>query len=276
MKGVTVYHQIKALCEQYSYRECARRLGISVNTVQKYAQMSMEEAAAYFKESRRGSQFDEARGFIVDELRRFPMLKSPKLLRKIRVKYPHITAKQRALRAYLVALRKQLLDADPGSIRYHEPILDMQPGVQVQVDIGEKWVLRNKDGSRFKVWFLSFVFSYSRNIYAIFQGKVYDTDSFIDAHIAAFRYFGGIAEEYVYDQTKLVVINERFREVWLNKRFHDFAVQCGFRVHVCEGYDPQSKGKVENSIRYIKGDFLYGDYFENVAAVNKAALNWLA
>ena len=39
-----MYHQIKALRRHYSLRECADLLGISVNTVSKYDQMSLEEA----------------------------------------------------------------------------------------------------------------------------------------------------------------------------------------------------------------------------------------
>ena len=83
----------------------------------------------------------------------------------------------------------------------------------------------------------------------------YDTATFIIAHQQAFSYFGGVAKEYVYDQTKLVVINERYREVLLNEPFHQFALAHDFGVHVCEGYDPQSKGKVERSVRYVKEDF---------------------
>ena len=287
-----MYHQIKALRRQYSLRDCADRLGISVNTVSKYDQMSLEEASCYFAQGQRVSQFDEARAFIIEELSRFPRLKAPKLLRKIRERYPSITAKERALRAYIAPLRQAINEGSDKKIRYYEPVLDMQPGRQVQVDIGEEWVEREradclprpsgvksesgpKVGGRFKVYFASFVFSYSRKKYAIFQGRPFDTESFINAHISAFFYFGGIAREYVYDQTKLVVINERYREVWFNERFYQFALKCGFSIRVCEGYDPESKGKVENAIRYTKGDFLYGDYFENVEAVNKAALVWL-
>jgi transposase len=285
MKGAEVYHQIKALRRQYSLRGCARLLGISVNTVIKYDQMSLEEASSYFSQNQRGSQFDEARTFIIEELIRFPRIKAPKLLRKIRARYPSITAKERALRAYIAPFRQAISEGQDKKIRYYEPVLDMEPGVQVQVDIGEEWVEREGAGSlsapmksgagRFKVYFVSFVFSYSRKKYAIFQGRPFDTESFINAHISAFRYFDGIAREYVYDQTKLVVINERYREVWFNERFYQFALKCGFSVRVCEGYDPESKGKVENAIRYTKGDFLYGDYFENVEAVNKAVLVWL-
>ncbi|TVM01579.1 MAG: transposase, partial [Candidatus Brocadia sp. WS118] len=68
MKGAEVYHQIKALRRQYSLRDCADRLGISVNTVSKYDQMSLEEASCYFAQGQRVSQFDEARAFIIEEL----------------------------------------------------------------------------------------------------------------------------------------------------------------------------------------------------------------
>ena len=38
-------------------------------------------------------------------------------------------------------------------------------------------------------------------------------------HDAAFRYFSGCPEECVYDQTKLVVLHEQYRELQLNQGF---------------------------------------------------------
>jgi len=43
----------------------------------------------------------------------------------------------------------------------------------------------------------------------------------------------------------LVVIAEAFRELTVNQRFHKYATAAGIRIHACEGYDPESKGKVE-------------------------------
>ena len=51
-------------------------------------------------------------------------------------------------------------------------------------------------------------------------------------------------QECVYDQTKLVVIHEIFRELGLNQRFHQYATGAGFHIRACEGYDPESKGMI--------------------------------
>lgn len=274
MKGATVYHKIKALRTHYSIRDCAGILGISVNTVQKYEAMSLEEASVYLGRQKRKSQFDEAREYILDQLEEFPRITASKLLRKVKEKCSSITAKERAFRKYLSPLRKQIRDEQ--RIRYYEPVIDMVPGHQVQVDMGEEAVCKDKDGNTFKIYFISFVFSYSRSGFVSFQSRPFNTESFIEAHLEAFDYFGGVAREYVYDQTKLVVITEKYREVFFNEHFHQFALRYEFIPKVCEGYDPESKGKVERFIRYVKEDFLYGDYFSGIEAVRQRGLSWLS
>jgi transposase len=272
MKGAMVYHQIQSMKEEHTVRDCARKLGVSVNTVRKYAKMDLQEAASYMDKVKRGSQYDVAREFIEQYLSVFPQITATKLLRKVKARYPEISGKVRGFRKYLLPLRQEVKE---GEFRHYAPVLDMQPGVQVQVDIGEEDICRNAGGEGFKSYFVSFVFSYSRKGFVSFRGHCYDTDSFIEAHEQAFEYFGGIAEEYVYDQSRLVVIEERYREVFFNERFQHFALKHGFRIRICEGYDPQSKGKVERFIGYVKSDFLYGDYFADVAALNERGREWL-
>ncbi len=271
MIGVIVYHQIKALRRDHSVRLCAEKLGVSVNTVRKYEVMDLSEASVYFEESLRSSQFEVAREFIEDRLAQFPKISAVKLLRQVKARYPEIRGKVRAFRDYLRPLRSA---AKLEKIRHYEPVLDLVAGYQVQVDGGESRVVRG-DGSEFKVYFIVFVFSYSRQMYVHFQGRPYDTADFIRDHQSAFAYFGGVAREYVYDQTRLVVINERYREVLLNERFHRFALGHDFGVRVCEGYDPQSKGKVERGVRYVKESFLYGEHFSDVADVERRSADWL-
>lgn len=102
-----------------------------------------------------------------------------------------------------------------------------------------------------------------------------NTETFIQLHDEAFRYFGGVTEECVYDQTKLVVIDEQYRELTLNQRFHQYATSAGYRIHACEGYDPESKGKVEAGVKYVKQDALYGERFADEAAVRAHLRDWL-
>jgi len=82
-------------------------------------------------------------------------------------------------------------------------------------------------------------------------------------------------EECVYDQTKLVVISETFRELNLNQHFYQYATTAGFRIHACEGYDPESKGKVEAGVKYAKQNGLYGETFANWTDLEQCFSDWL-
>ena len=269
-----MYHKIKALRQRHSIRQCASLLGISVNTVRKYECMTLQEASDYLPKVKRSSQFDQAREFVVLYIENFPKISASKLYQKVVAQYPDIRAKERAFRKWVAPIRATI---SPKKQRHYEPIIDMQPGQQVQVDGGESWVqCSNIASEKFKVYFIAFVFSCSRMAYLYFQERPFKTTDFIKAHLAAFQFFGGIAREYVYDQSKLVVIQEKYGEVLFNQQFHEFANRYQFLPKVCEGYDPESKGKVERFIRYTKENFLYGDYFIDIEAIRKAALVWLA
>jgi len=272
LKGAEMYHKIKAMRGERSVRQTADVLGISTGCVQKYSKMSLEEGAGYIKHLKRKSQFDEVRSFIEKQIKIYPKITATKLLRKIKIKHPEITVGVRAFRNYIGPFREKYRN---NKFRHYRPVFSTIPGEQVQVDAGEYCVRRDLSGQETKVYFVSFVFSYSGKMYVSFQNRPYKTDDFIKAHLEAFHYFGGVAKEYVYDQTKLVVIKEKYREVWFNEQFHQFALKYEFLPVVCEGYDPESKGKVERSIRYIKEDFLYGDIFPKIESVRKASLIWL-
>jgi hypothetical protein len=109
--------------------------------------------------------------------------------------------------------------------------------------------------------------SFSRLMYVGLSWKPLDTRQFIQLHDEAFRYFGGVPEECVYDQTKLVVLDEQYRELNLNPLFARYATTIGLHIHACEGYDPESKGKVEAGVKYVKQDALYGEEFDSRDAV---------
>ena len=273
MKGVEMYHKIKAyLSEGKSIRETGSILCISPGTVQKYSKMDLATSSVYLKKVRRKSRFEIASSFIDEELQQHPQMKSTKLLRKIRRNYPEITTKVRALRDYIKPIREKYKN---NKQRFYRPVINHKDGGQVQVDPGEYTVKVDITGKTLKVYFIVFVFSYSRMMFVSFQERPYKTDDFLKAHLEAFQFFGGVAKEYVYDQTKLVVIEEKYREVWFNEKFNDFALRYEFLPVVCEGYDPESKGKVERSVSYVKDDFLYGDYFADIESVRRGSTEWL-
>ncbi len=98
----------------------------------------------------------------------------------------------------------------------------------------------------------------------------------IQAHEEAFACFGGIPGEIVYDQDKLLLVSENVGDLLLTEAFRSYRQYRGFELYFCRKNDPQSKGKIENVIGYIKYNFLRGrTYFDN-PTLNAQGIDWLA
>lgn len=267
-------HKIKGLYDNsqgLSIRAIARELGISRNTVRKY--LAMDEAAIDAAQANpsRTKRLDEHRDYLIHQLKAYPKLSAVKLARRLRDKVGELPASERSIRRYVHALKQEVAASQ---WRYYEPVLDAVPGVQCQVDPGELRGVWVGDQER-TLHFVVFVLSCSRLMYVGLSFQPLDTETFIQLHDEAFRYFGGVTEECVYDQTKLVVLDEQYRELNLNQRFHQYATSAGYRIHACVGYDPESKGKVEAGVKYVKQDALYGERFANETGVRAHLLDWL-
>lgn len=257
-------HKIKAMHDEgrgQSIRGIAQELRLSRNTVRKYLAQSVDEISHAMGQATRRKKLDDYKPFIISLLQGFPNLSAVKIERRLREQFPELDSSRRTLRRYVSALKQDVCVKQP---RYYQPVVDM--GELRDVPIGG--VMRT-------VYFAVFVLSYSRLMYVVASLLPVDTDAFIRMHDAAFRYFGGTPRECVYDQTKLVVIQEEFREVTLNSRFAQYATHAGFAIRVCEGYDPESKGKVEAGVKYVKHDGFYGETYRTVEDMHDCLATWL-
>ncbi|MCB5269030.1 MAG: IS21 family transposase [Candidatus Cloacimonetes bacterium] len=254
-----------------SQREIAAELRISKSTVNKYCHISEAEGEIHACCRAGRSEFAIAEDYIRDRLLNKPKLRLSRLYKEVIARHPEIRAKPRAFRKYVQKMKGDL----PKPQGRVFSVVETQPGKQIQVDMGELRV-DCSSGGKFKVYFCGFVLSFSRQLYVHCQIKPYNTDDFIDAHRQSFLFFGGLADEYIYDQTKLVAISEKYREVLFNQVFHQFALKAGFHPMVCEGYDPQSKGKIERCIKEVKAGFLYGSAFANLVELRNQMQEWLS
>ena len=102
--------------------------------------------------------------------------------------------------------------------------------------------------------------SYSRLDY---YEKVYDqrVETFIQCHINAFEYFGGVPEVVKIDNLKAAILEANFYEPIYQRMYKDFANYYGFRPIPCRVYHPNDKGKVESGIKYVKRNFFQGRDF---------------
>jgi len=178
------------------------------------------------------------------------------------------------LREFLQPLRKE---AHCVAVRRFET----PPGLQAQVDWGDLGDITHAEGSRHKLNGFVMTLGYSR---AMFLDIATDQKlpNFLRMHEAAFEYLGGVPEEILYDNTKTVVLKtltqgvDNRGEVKLHPTFTDFARYWGFTPRLCRPYRPQTKGKVENGIGYVRKNFLCGRDADGVEDLSHQARLWIA
>lgn len=265
-----MYHAIHVLrTQEHSIRKIANLLGISKTTVVEYLKMNCAEAEKKLSSVQRTSKLAPFEEHYRKHLERYPKFRASRLYRDFVKEHPEINIGDRTFRNFI---RKIKDDLDCKDVRYFTPV-DYFPGVQIQVDPGELKV-ESISGDQFKVYFIVFILSYSRKKYVYFQTRPINTVDFIHAHQSCFDYLGHIPQQMVYDQTKLVVIKEKYREVWYNQKFIQYLTSLEISPYACEGYDPQSKGLVERAVKEVKEDFLYGSEFLDIDDVRRKSLTW--
>jgi hypothetical protein len=158
--------------------------------------------------------------------------------------------------------------------RQYEMVEELPYGKQGQVDFGE-YNMRDTLGKRVKVFFFTLVLSRSRFKYVWFTDRYFTAHLAIHAHENAFAYIGGIPAELVYDQDKVFVVSENGGDIVLTDAFRAYTREQAFSLHFCRKADPESKGKVENVVKYVKQSFLYNRPYYNIETLNDEAMGWL-
>ncbi|MFC1808464.1 IS21 family transposase [Candidatus Omnitrophota bacterium] len=153
-------------------------------------------------------------------------------------------------------------------IRIHTP-----PGQEAQVDFGYVGLTTDNASKKRKTWVFNMKLSYSRLDY---YQKVYDqrVETFIECHINAFNYFGGIPEYVRIDNLKAAILEANFYEPIYQKLYKNFADHYGFKPLPCRIYSPNDKGKVESGIGYAKGNFFAGRTFKGGNDLDKRLADW--
>ena len=77
---------------------------------------------------------------------------------------------------------------------------------------------------------------WSRGCYVELVRKA-DTAAFIQCHVNAFEYLGGVPRRCLYDNAKVITLgrDEEKRPIW-NQRMLDFALRVGFEARLCQPY----------------------------------------
>lgn len=97
------------------------------------------------------------------------------------------------------------------------------------------------------------------------------TTNFINFHERAFEYFGSMPEEIVYDQDRLLIVSENFSYIIYTYEFANYRQRKKFNTFICRGSDPETKGRIEAVVKYIKNNFAH----HRVFTFNQQTPEWL-
>lgn len=251
--------------------EIAQKVGVSAPSVRKW--WSIEEKA--FDELIKGNYayLDNYREYILNILRLCPQTRETNILYRLQEEFPDFRCHKKTFYRYMKALREQTGFAQ-FSGRSTSPREESPPGYEAQVDFGQ-FKMKDMYGKPVRVYFFCMVLAYSRMHYLYFSREPFTTREAIKAHEHAFVYFGGRPQTILYDQDRVFVVSENFGNIVLIPEFEKFARSTGFSVRLCRPRDPQSKGKVETFVKYVKESFLTGRIYTGIDNLNSTALRWL-
>ena len=281
IKNKTVmWSKIKTLSEDEGYNKSkiARILGIHRETVRKYLSMSESE---YFKwldgTGNRTRKLDVYMPFVKSQLERDATLSAAAIHDRLKENFPTLPeVSEKTVYNMVERCRKTygLSKHETPEPRQYERRDESGYGEYAQVDFGEKWML-TPGNARHKVRFMVMVLCRSRQKFYYFQSAPFTAESAIVAHDAAFEYFGGQPRKIIYDQDSVFLASENLGDLVLTKTFQSYVSQMDFEPVFCRPSDPESKGMVENAVRYAKENFLKGREYHGDASLNEAGMGWL-
>jgi len=261
----------------FNKSQVARNLRINRETVSVYWDMAPNEYAARIESAKtRTRKADPHRDYVLECLLKYPDMSAAQLYDwiKERTGLETLVFQERCFRDYVKSIREEYDIKKPETSRQYEATDELPPGRQAQVDMGEI-SLETISGRHKKVYCFGMVMTHSRCKYILWQEKPFTTDTFVQAHIKAFDFFGGRPQELVYDQDKILAVSENNGDIIYTEGFQSYVNEVKFDIFLCHGADPQSKGLIENVVKYAKHGFAKHRIFMDIGRFNTDCIAWL-
>lgn len=276
MKELEMYSKIKDLQRRgFSERQSATILKINRKTVARYRSMQLEEFMDFSTTTRKLSSLNELKPVILDWLNSFPSMTAAQVHDWLLEHYGSIEVSERTVSRYVNALRLDYGIKKTAKPRDYEAMDELPMGHQMQLDFGVKNMsLPDRPGSR-KVYFVGVVLAHSRYKWGYFQTRPFTSGDLMHAMNLCFAYFGGTTYEIVVDQDSIIVVSENNGDIIYTHEFEQYKSQLGLNIWVCRKQDPESKGMVESTVKFVKGNFLPHRFFMEEDLLNEAFLAWL-
>jgi transposase len=254
--------QVRALvADGVSEREIARRLGINRRTV---ARLARSEQPPRYRRTASGSQIDPLVPVLRRLLAEWPQIKAPRVAEILRSEYD-FAGSERLVREHLRRLRPS--QARPAQRTGY------RPGQVLQLDWAEMPTRPMLAGRERRVYALVASLPYSGAQTAFFSLDL-TLESFLEGHVRAFEWLGGVPRECVYDNLRSVVARRDGDQVVWNPRFLHLRGHYGFHATACTPATPREKGSVEAGVRYLKSGFWPARRFSSPAELDGEYAGW--
>ncbi len=258
----------------FSKTQVADKLGINFRTVSKYLEMTPEEFNETFNRERR-RKLELYEGVVVDWLKRHPDLSAAQVLDWLKEHY-QVCVAERTVRRFVAKIRKDYsIPKTTGRDRQYTSLEDPPMAQQMQVDLGVAYVFDFYRRRYRKVYCVAFVLSHSRFKWGKWFDKPLNSRQFTQVINECFEAIGGMPKELVFDQDRLLAVDENYGDIVFTREFEQFRLSSGFEVYLCRGADPESKGRVEAAVKYFKRNFARNRQFVDIDMWNESFVEWL-
>jgi len=264
MKSKEVALEIKILKrEGLSNRHIARRLGINPRTVKKHVS-EFDRAPVNKRSSQKTSKLD-------------PFMENVKTWLDQDIEYSAAWVFDRlrpmGFEGGYEIVKRMVRSMKEDRTRKAYLRFETEPAQQAQVDWGD-FIWDLPDGTSRRFYLFAMILGYSRKLYCELV-ETCDLVTFLDCHIRAFEFFGGVPRDILYDRMRNVFIRKLAGKAVFNRSLVSLGLHYGFRPTVAPAYAPWVKGKVERPMDFVREGFWRGYGFTSLERANKDLFAWL-
>jgi transposase len=263
VRSAMEWARVRALAaDGVSQREIAARLGINRRTVRRLIEAG--EPPRYSRAST-GSIIDAFEPVIRRLLVEWPEIRAPRLGEILREDYGY--------EGGVDLVRKRLALLRPREVERPAQKTGYRPGQVMQVDWAEMPTRPQIAGRERRVYALICTLPFSGASTAHFSFDM-TAESFLEGHVRAFGWLGGVPRECVYDNLRSAVARREGEQVTWNARFVQLRGHYAFHATACTPGTPREKGSVEGAVRHHKTGFWPARRFASLPELDAVYADW--
>jgi transposase len=278
-KKVFMWYKVKELHSNgLNKSQIALEVGIHRKTVRKYLSMSEESFHKWLEKSRNlPKKLQLYYDYVHKKLEAHPYLSAAQIEDRLKEDFsdlPPVHSKTVYNFTESIRVRYGIKKQAEKLPRQYEKLPEPDYGAYAQVDFGQ-YYMTTQSPSRKKVYFFVMVLCRSRQKFVYLQTTPFTSQSTVLAHEKAFAYFEGQPQKIIYDQDRVLIVDDNLGDVLLTQEFRSYCSQMDFEPIFCRKSDPESKGKVENVVKFVKYNLLSGRTYMGDDQLNRTAQGWL-